>query len=613
MYVRQTTRRYKDKVYTNYLLVESIHTPDGPRQKVICSLGDLSPRPAEEWLRLARKVEDALVGQAHLFDQTDPEVEQIIRQVRQRRARTADQGPEATSPAQADGDLIAVHTDRLAMTQVRSAGPVHVGFQFWRRLELDAILQSHGFPPRAIQLTCAMTLNRLIHPDSEHAMPRWIRSTALADILGADFTTLADDPLYRNLDRLHPERAGIESDLVERERRLFRLDPTVYLYDLTSTYFEGQAARNPKAKRGYSRDHRPDCQQVVVGLVIGREGFPIAHEVFAGNTQDRKTLGRMLDLLKDRVGLAEGATVVVDRGMAYAENLREIRDRKLHYVVAGRQPERDSWLDDFEAEEGFEVMSRPPSPRNPSQRKSSVRVKAVIDGEEKVVLCTSSGRTAKDRAIREKQEGRFLADLRRLQGRIAGGRLKRELKIGEAIGRLKGRYPRVARYYTITYDASSGALNSEPDAEKKRKAERLDGGYLLRTDRTELTAQEAWLIYMTLTRAEGAFRAIKTPLAERPIFHQLEHRVETHIFLCVLAYHLMVAIETTLLDRGIHTSWATVREQVASHSVATLVLPTDGGKRLSIRKGTTPEPEQVELYRLLNIPAEVMQPIKAWS
>jgi transposase len=613
MYVRQTTRRYKDKTYTNSLLVESIHTPKGPRQKVICSLGDLSPRPAEDWLRLARKVEDALVGQPHLFSQPDAEVEQIVRQVRQRQARAAHPDPETASPADADGDLITVHADRIALTHVRSAGPVHVGLRFWKRLELDAILHRHGFSPRAIRLTCAMTLNRLIHPDSEHAMPRWIRSTALADLLGVDFTALADDPLYRNLDRLHPDRAAIEADLVERERRLFQLDPTVYLYDLTSTYFEGQAAQNPKAQRGYSRDHRPDCQQVVVGLVIGREGFPLAHEIFAGDTQDRKTLGRILDLLKDRVGLPEGATVVVDRGLAYPENLREIRDRRLHDVVAARQPERDRWLDDFEKEDGFEVMSRRPSPQNRFQKKSSVRVKALADGEEKVVLCTSSGRTAKDRAIREKQEGRLLADLRRLAGRIAGGRLKRELKIGEAIGRLKQRYPRVARYYTITYDATGGKLGYEPNAEKKAQAEQLDGGYLLRTDRTELTAQEAWLMYMTLTRAEGAFRAIKTPLAERPIFHHLEHRVETHIFLCVLAYHLMVAIETTLGNQGVDTSWSTIRETLASHAVATVVLPTDGGRVLRIRKGTTPEPEQLELYRLMNIPAEIMQPIKTWE
>jgi hypothetical protein len=298
MYVRQTTRRYKDKTYTNYLLVESIHTPTGPRQKVICSLGDLSPRPAEDWLRLARKVEDALVGQANLFSNPDPEVEQIVRQIQTRQAGTPQpQPPSGPLPEPGPADLISVHTDSIAITQPRSAGPLHVGFQFWKRLGFDAILQRHGFSTRAIQLTCAMTLNRLIHPDSEHAMPRWIRSTALADLLGVDFTTLVDDPLYRNLDRLHPNRAAIESDLVERERLLFQLDPTVYLYDLTSTYFEGQAAQNPKARRGYSRDHRPDCQQVVVGLVIGREGFPLAHEIFAGNTQDRRTLGRMLDLL----------------------------------------------------------------------------------------------------------------------------------------------------------------------------------------------------------------------------------------------------------------------------------------------------------------------------
>ena len=160
---------------------------------------------------------------------------------------------------------------------------------------------------------------------AKRSAPNWIRSTALGDILGVDFTALVDDPLYRNLDRLHPNRAAIESALVEQERSLFQLDPTVYLYDLTSTYFEGKALRNPKAKRGYSRDKRPDCKQVVVGLVIGREGFPITHEVFDGNAQDRKTLGRMLDLLKERVGLPEGSTVVVDRGMTYAENLSEIR------------------------------------------------------------------------------------------------------------------------------------------------------------------------------------------------------------------------------------------------------------------------------------------------
>jgi transposase len=613
MYVRKTTRRYKDKTYTNYLLVESVHTPNGPRQKVVCSLGDLSPRTAEQWLRLVHKVEDALAGQINLFSSPDPEVEHIVSQIRSRQAGPST-GSAQTAPDSAPvSDLVAVHTDRVTATRHRAAGPVHVGFHFWKRLQFDTIFRRLGFSVKAIQLTCAMTLNRLVYPRSEHAMPDWIRSTALGEILGVDFSSLVDDPLYRNLDRLHPNRAAIESALVEQERQLFQLDTTVYLYDLTSTYFEGQAKRNPKAKRGYSRDKRPDCKQVVVGLVVGREGFPIAHEIFAGNVQDRQTLGPMLDLLKQRVGLPAGSAVVVDRGLAYAENLAEIRRRQLHYVVAGRHPERDGWLDEFEEPEGFELVPREPSPLNPFQKKTVIRVKPVRDGDELIVLCTSEARVAKDRAIREKQEQRLIADLARLQQRVEKGRLKREVAIGEAIGRLKERYCRVARYHTITYDPTTRKVSQAPNADRKAKAELLDGGYLLRTDRTALSAQEAWLIYMTLTRAENAFRMMKTPLAERPIFHHLEHRVETHIFLCVLAYHLLVAIETTLLSKGIHTSWATARDTLATHQVATIVLPTDGGKLLRIRKGMTPEPKHLELYQQLGVPSEIMHPIKTWN
>ena len=611
MFIRKATRKYKDRTYTNYLLVESVHTPKGPRQKVLCSLGDLSPRPADAWLRLVHKIEDALAGQRRLLEGADAEVTRIVRQVRQRQAREA--SSRRMPQASADGDLVSVHADRVRIECARSGGPVHVGYEFWKRLGLGDILRGVGFSPRAIQLTCAMTLNRLVHPASEHAMPAWIRATALEDILGVDFKSLTDDALYRNLERLHPQRVAIEAGLVERERSLFDLEPTVFFYDLTSTYFEGQALANPKAKRGYSRDQRPDCKQVVVGLVIGREGFPIAHEIFAGNVQDRQTLAHMLDLLAERVGLAPGTTVVVDRGLAYADNVAEIKARKLHYVIAARQPERDTWLDDFEDAEGFEEILRQPSPQNPGQKKSTVRVKRRQRGDETFILCASSQRVAKDRAIREKQEGRFLADLAKLQKRIDGRRLVREVVIGEAIGRLKERYPRVARYHAVTFDGQQRKLLHHPEVEKKAKAELLDGGYLLRTDRTDLMAPETWLLYMTLTRAESAFRSMKSPLAERPIFHHLERRVETHIFLCLLAYHLLVAIETTLLGKGLHTSWATVRDTLTTHQVVTVVLPTDQDNTLKIRKGSHPEPEHLELYRLLDVPTEMMKPRKTWT
>jgi len=612
MFIRKSTRLYKDKRYTNYLLVESVHTPKGPRQKVVCSLGDLHPRARGEWLKLAHRVEDALVGQADWVDGEDPEVEQIVRKARQTKQRTGRGRGRPRSEEQAQ-ELVAVHTDRVRSEAHREAGPVHVGYQFYRMLGVDEILKRVGLNERARMLSCVMTIARLVHPGSEHAMPDWIRRTALADILGADFGELNEDALYRNLDKLHPNRQVIEAELVERERTLFNLDQTVLLYDLTSSYFEGQAQKNSKARRGHSRDKRPDCKQVVVGLVVNRDGFPMGHEIFEGNIQDRATLRQMLDLLDERVGLRAGQTVVVDRGMAYQENLEQIGARGLHYVVASRQTEREQWLSEFEEEEGFEEIIRKPSPNNPCQKKPKVVVKLKRSGKESHVLCISAGRTEKDRAIRQKQEQRLLSDLAKLENRVNAGRISKSCRIGEAIGRLKERYPRVARYYEMEYDETQKRFHWQLNAAKRERAEKLDGSYLLKADRTDLSAEEAWRIYILLTRAENAFRNMKSPLAERPIFHQLERRVDTHIFLCVLAYHLLVAIEKRLQDKGRYTSWATVRETLKTHQVSTIVLPTDKGDVLRIRRGSTPEPQHQEIYNLLEIPPEPMKPTRKWT
>src|SRR5439155_798172 len=339
----------------------------------------------------------------------------------------------------------------------------------------------------------------------EHAMPDWIRRTALSDMLGTDFATLADDALYRNLDRLHPQRARIEQALAARERTLFNLDDTIYLYDLTSTYFEGQCPHNPQAKRGYSRDHRPDCKQVVVGLVLDREGFPKAHEVFDGNRQDRTTLDEMLEALEQRTGGRGGATVVIDRGMAFAENLAQIRARGHHYIVAGRPAERHEHLDAFEDATGWTEILRTPSPRNPEQKKTRVFVKRAARGDEAHLLCRSDGRREKDQAIRDKHEHRLLRDLTKHQPRVTGGQLR------------------------------------DP------------------------------------------------------------------------AYHLLVAIEKRFLDQGVHTSWATLREQLSTHHVVTVVLPSTHGQTLRIRRSSTPEAIHREIYRTLQISPEVIKPVRTWT
>jgi len=613
MYIRKTTKKVKDKVYENYLLVESVATPKGPRQKTICSLGNLKPRPREEWLLLVEKVEDALRGQL-TFDKPDAEVEEIVKKAKEfesRERKSPEKEKEEKKEEEKEEDVVAIHTDKVRMEKAREAGPVHVGYQFWKKLGMDEILRKAKFSEKEALLTLVMVMNRLVSPSSEHKMPGWVNGTALQDILSTDLESLNDEALYRNMDNLYPRRGIIERLLAERERCLFDLDDTIYLYDLTSTYFEGKCPFNPQAKHGYSRDKRFDCKQVVVGLVVDPDGFPKAHEIFDGNRKDSTTVSDMLDVLEKRVGKRKGATVVVDRGMAFPENIDEIKGKEYHYIVATRQTERNQYLDEFE-KGGFSELIRSVSPTNPGKKKSGVFIKKIEKEDELLVLCISEGREEKDKAIRESHEKKLVIDLKKLSKRIARGRLKKEEKIYEAIGRIKERYPRVARYRNIEYNSLIKQLSYKEDTEKKSVAEKLDGSYLLRTDRIDMSDDEIWRTYSLLTRAENAFYNMKSPLCERPIFHQLEKRVQTHIFLCILAYHLLVSIEKTLLDKDIHTSWLTVKDTLKTHQVATVILPTTSGEILKIRRGVDAEPQHLEIYKNLDITYKIMKPIKTW-
>ena len=322
----------------------------------------------------------------------------------------------------------------------------------------------------------------------------------------------------------------------------------------------------------------------------------------------------MLEALEKRTGKRLGTTVIVDRGMAYDENLAKIQAQGYHYLVAARQPERNQWLAELESAEGWEEIVRTPSPRNALQKKTRVEIKRQQKGEVVYILCRSEGREEKDRAIREKQEAKLLVDLAKLQQRVGKGQLKEEKKIQQGIGRLRERYPRVARYYTLDYDSAGKKVAWQELAEKKARAQKLDGSYVLKTDRPDLSAEEIWRSYILLTRVEDAFRDMKSPLMERPIFHHLQNRVQTHIFLCVLAYHLLAAIEHRFLQAGVHTSWSTLRQHLSTHQVVTVVLhEADSGRVLKIRKATTPEPLHREIYATLRIPAEVMKPLKRWE
>jgi transposase len=605
LFIKRTKRTLRGKTYTNHLLVESVATERGPRHRVVCSLGSLGPAPKAQWLKLAHHLQESLGGQESLLEQSAEEqalVQKATLALKSKRERKA-------------GQNIDLDLEQVEVEEARQAGAVHVGHQIWQRLGVDQILTGVGFSHKTCLLTQIMTLNRLIEPSSELAMSEWAARSALSDILKEDLRNLNEDRLYRNMDRLHGKRGPIEAALSAKEKSLFSLKESILLYDLTSTYFEGLCLSNPKAMRGYSRDSRPDCKQVVVGLVLDGEGFPKAHEIFAGNRSDSTTVGEMLAVLQKRVGKTKDATVVVDRGMAKPENLATIRAAGYHWLVAAPQPERVCYFDQYEEQAGWQEILREPSPRNEGQHKVRVLVKPAQspDGSQSIALCWSEGRTQKDRAIRQKQEIRFLADIEKLAKRVALGRLRTTAKIYEAIGRLKERYPRVARYYQLAYDQEQSELSCTEDLERKQKAESLDGSYLLKSSRNDLSASDIWHTYMLLSRIEAAFRAIKSPLCERPIFHHLERRVETHIFLCVLAYHLLLCIERAFLDQGIHTSWETLRTQLSTHQVVTVRLPTTDGRALIIRRDTRPEQIHRDIYRVLRVAERIIAPIKRWT
>ena len=608
MFIKRSVSKRGDKTYVSHLLVESVVTPAGPRHRTICNLGKMDPGPKEEWLELAERIQAALGGQDGLFP--DARVDQAVRRVRERQSKVGVAEPETESPMTGEmaiPDTVVVKPSGVRTQDLREAGPLHVGHQMWQRLQLDAILKAVKLAAPARLLTEVMTLNRLVHPCSELAMVDWAKRAAVADILGVDTEKLNEDRFYRNMDDLHGHRVEIETELHAREKSLFNLQGQLLLYDLTNTYFEGEVLQTPKAKRGHSKENRTDCKLVAMGLMLDGDGFPIGHELHDGNTIDGTTVKGMLDALEQRTGVVGGATVVMDRGFASADNLELVRKRQHHYLVAGFQSQRGPLLAEFEDLEGWAELE-------PSAMKVPIRIKRIERGGEAFLLCVSPARAEKDRAIRERQEKRLVKDLGALAETVRkaeeAGHSMADKDLGERIGRLRERYPRANRYYTI--EREGGQLAWSVRTEKRARAVELDGAYFLRTSRLDLDPEAIWRSYITLTRVESAFRDLKGTLDMRPIHHRKEMRVETHIFLCVLAYHLQVVIERTLQTVGDHTSWETLREELRTHQIATTTLPTADGRTLAIRRGSVPERRPREIYRLLGLDPEPMKPIKTW-
>jgi len=405
---------------------------------------------------------------------------------------------------------------------------------------------------------------------------------------------------------LFAHRKAIEAGLREREADLFDSPGSIVLYDMTNTHFEGLCADNPKARHGKNKQKRSDCRQVAVGMAFDGRGLALAHDVFAGNVAETKTLVHMLDRLALPGSEAAKPVVILDAGFASRENIALLKGRGLGYVINVTRGSRARHAEAFAAD-GFE-----PVPGR--DRKSPVEVRTIADPDDpegSLVLCRSALRREKESAMLSRAESRFLEDVAALRKRIGEGRLKNAAKIERAIGRLQRKHPRANRFYQLRH--AGGTLEATRDEDRHAKASELLGNYVLKTERT-LGAAETWSLYMVLLQAEEGFGCLKGWLGLRPNFHQLEHRVEAHIFISVLAYHLLTWIRETLRPAGELRDWKTLRRLLSTHSLVTTALPLEDGRVLRVRKASRPDPEQAMLYQKLRIDWKTaFRPVKTFA
>lgn len=570
-------------------LVESYRNPEGqPRQRVIASLGDAS-LPEDEMRAIARAVESTLTGQSDWLESAALSADALSWVARiVQLARNSKGGNEAVRAASVDGVLL----DQIETQNVVQLGPQLVAMKAWEALSLSSLLEELGMNPSEIATAQLLVSNRLIEPLSEWAVIDWAQRTAFPELLGLRLTKTGKDRLYRTGDALLKHRKIIESRLREQQLDLFQLKRSVILYDVTNTHFEGVGASNPKARHGKNKQKRNDCPQVAIGMAFDEHGLPLAHEVFEGNSADTKTLVTLLDRLelKDD-GLKP--VVILDAGFASKDNLKLLKERGFSYLINITRSSRTKYAEDFKAQD-FESLSG-------RTQKTQVEVKKIQDPDDEdsqLVLCRSAQRALKEVAIISKAEERFLEAIKALTERIEAGRLKAPEKIQRAIGSLQKKHSRVRRYYNI--EMREGALVAERKDDQMQQALEQCGDYVLKTDK-DLEAEELWQLYMTLLKAERGFRMLKGSLGLRPNYHQLEHRVDAHIFITVLAYHLLTWIHHTLESSGDTREWKTLRRVLSTHSLLSTCLPLEDGTILQVRKPSVPDAVQAHILQQLGI------------
>lgn len=591
MFLRRYTRTKDGKQHTYYALVESVRTDAGPRQQVVAYLGELNHDQQRRWQRTV------------VFHNRQGEAQQL-------RLFPDDDAV----PLPDDPDVVRIRLGSVGWTNGRRFGDVWLARWLWHRLHLDEIVARHLPQGRhtvaPADIVAIEVINRLCGPCSEFALAEhWYAATALPDLLGVPDGAVTKDRLYRTLDALLRAKEPIENDLKEQLGTLFRLDYDLLLYDLTSTYFEGLAEDNDLARRGYSRDHRSDCKQVVLALVVTRDGFPLAHVTLAGNTQDVDTVQRIVLAVEQRFGQSQRVWVM-DRGMISKATLRFLGRGQRRYLLATRRGE----LARFQAELGRGGWQRLPD--NPE-----VEVKPLRRGRVHYLLARSKPRRQKERAMRRRQRRALARALRQLHAQIAAGRLKQRDKILERVGRLKARYPKARPFVTITVAARGPApLSWSWKVEQFKAALAADGAYLLRSNQGGWSAQEFWATYIQLTVVEHAFRVLKSQLLLRPVWHQYSGRVEAHVMICVLAYALWKTLDHLAKQARLQTlihkpdprygraqpqarpmTPEVILRELGQIQIGDIHLETTDGRRLVLRRVARPNAEQARILAALQL------------
>jgi len=572
VYLRHSRIRKDGKAHTYWRLVRSVRRHGKVVQETVAQLGELDAEGRAKARTLARTI-TGRDDQRELFEEPALEIS------------------------------VPVRLERVRLERGRSFGDVWLGWTLWRALKLDArcaelLPEGREAVPWAV-MAAVLVIARLCEPASElHIAEDWYRRTALEDLLVLPSEVVNDDRLYRALDRLLPHKEAIERHLKARLGELFALEYDLLLYDVTSTYFEGLAAGNRLAARGYSRDHRPDCQQVCIALVVTREGVPLGYEVFAGNRVDVTTVEEIVEAMEGRFGLAQRIWVM-DRGMVSEDNLTWLQASGRRYLIGTARGEVKKWSRQLAEERDWQTV------------RDGVEAKLCRgpDGAETFLLCRSRERREKERGMHQRFAARIETALEQLGRRIA--RAKRPLDrslLERQIGRLLERNSRAAARYQIRLEAAPDTpaglrLVWSAQAEWDEWARHSEGSYVLRTNVTDWTPESLWQTYVQLTEAEAAFRIQKSDLGLRPIWHQKAERVEAHILVCFLGYVLWKTLEQWQKRAGLGHSPRTILQELGRIQSSDIVLPlADGsGRELRIRCVVRPDKAQALLLERLGL------------